>query len=338
MKNSWLVMALLWVSCSGGNDGEGTLPDDNNTDKKEAEVPAYREVTSSVPAADAGSLRRFVVSSAQLKGDVTVDIWTPEGYSPRAAKTYPVVYAHDGQNLFDGSYAYADVAWEIDKTAQKLADSREIEAPIVVGINNRGTKRANDYFPEKALNYIADADRSSTKVFETCAAGFFGDEEAAFVATELKPLVDALYCTDPSRSHTFAMGSSMGGLASLYLLCEYPDVFGGAACLSTHWIGSLDLNEDYTMNDDPVCAAAILAYMEAALPSAATHRLYLDQGTEGWDAGYLAYESVARNIALAKGYSAANGTLETYDASGAGHNEWYWQQRIDRPLKFLLGK
>lgn len=137
---------------------------------------------------------------------------------------------------------------------------------------------------------------------------------------------------------TFAIGSSMGALASMYLLCEYPEIFGGAACMSTHWIGSLNLNSDYTMNDDEVCANAILQYLSDNLPSDSQHRLYLDQGTTGWDAGYLKYEVVAREIVRGKGYTEENGQLYVYDARGAGHNEWYWQQRIFIPLKFLLSK
>lgn len=305
-----------------------------------AELPAYSEITSGLPKVVSGTLHRYKVKSEYLKDDITVDVWTPPAYQPDANEPCPVVYVHDGQNLFDAAFAFANVAWDIDDKVAALVRRGTIETPVVVGISNRGAKnlRANDYFPEQALTYIPSEDRNKTKIFATCAAGFFGDEEAAFVAEELKPLIDRLYHTDTAPSHTFAMGSSMGGLASLYLMCEYPDVFGGAACLSTHWIGSLDLNADYTMNDDPVCATAILAYMDARLPDSDTHKLYLDQGTTGWDAGYLKYEAVARQIAMQHGYSEENASLATYDAQGAGHNEWYWQQRVERPLQFLLDK
>lgn len=304
-----------------------------------AELPQYKEITTGkIPSATSGEIRRYSVESHQLGAAVTVDVWTPDGYSSAAYPRYPVIYAHDGQNLFDPALSFAGVAWEIDSKTQGLIDRGEITPPIVVGISNRGDKglRPNDYFPEKVLDYIPATDRDKTKIFDTCKGGFYGDEEATFVATELKPLIDRLYLTNPAPSHTFAIGSSMGGLASLYLMCEYPDVFGGAACLSTHWIGSLDLDPDYNMSDDPVCAKAILAYMNACLPSPATHRLYLDQGTEGWDAAYLPYEATARQIALDHRYSVADGSLMTHDETGAGHNEWFWQQRITLPLEFLL--
>lgn len=302
-----------------------------------AQTLTYTELTTGLPAVDNGAVRRFTVVSPTLNGSLTVDVWTPNGYTADGATRYPVVYAADGQNLFDGALAFAGVAWELDVTPQKLADAGTIPAPIVVGISNRNDKRPNDYFPEKSINYIAEADRGNTYVFTTCAAGFNGDEYAAFVATELKPMVDQLFATNPDQAHTFALGSSMGGLISLYLMCEYPDTFGGAGCMSTHWIGSLNLNSDYTMNDDPVCANAILDYVRASMPSPSNHRIYMDQGTTGWDAGYLGYEATARQIVRDKGYSEAAGTLATYDAQGANHNEWFWQQRVDRPLTFLLG-
>ncbi len=304
-----------------------------------AEMPRYRLIDcGNLPTPTYGSIQRYTVESKSLNAEVTVDVWLPDDIDTVAS--YPVVYMHDGQNLFDPNFAFAGVAWEVDKACMNLARDNDFNMPIVVGINNRGSEglRVNDYFPEKVLNFIADDMRSKTKIYDTCSNNFLGDEEARFVATELKPLIDELYTTDPSPQSTFAMGSSLGADAALYLMCEYPDVFGGAACMSTHWIGSLDLNSDYSMNDDEVCATAILDYMDAVLPSPHIHRLYLDQGTTGWDAGYLKYETQARAIALRHGYSTADHSFMTHDAAGAGHNEWYWQQRVEIPLQFLLSK
>ena len=300
-------------------------------------LPEYSVVEDGAPAVSPGSAVRLSVASETLADDMTVDVWLPPTYDAALPGGYPVVYVHDGQNLFDPSLSFSTVAWELDQTAASLASKGEIAAPIV-GIHNRGAKnlRPNDYFPEKALSYISAADRDRTFVRETCSAGFFGDEHAEFVACELKPLVDDMFNTAPDRGHTFAMGSSMGALASMYLLCEYPDIFGGAACMSTHWIGSFKMNADYSLQPDAVCAAAVLAYMDGNLPDPAQRRLYLDQGTTGWDADYLQYETLARAITERHGYSADNGSLMTFDASGAGHNEWFWQQRAARPLTFLL--
>lgn len=304
-----------------------------------SELPEYTVVGgSAVPKVNPGTATRLLIKSGTLADKITVDIWLPDGYSDSAPDGFPVVYAHDGQNLFDPALSFSTVAWELDKTASSLADKGIIAAPIIVGIHNRGAKnlRPNDYFPEKASGYIAEADMNSTQLWSTCAAGFNGDEHAAFVADELKPLIDYLFNTAPDPAHTAAIGSSMGGLAALYLLCEYPDVFGAAACMSTHWIGSFKMNPDYSLSPDPVCAQAVLDYMDDKLPAPGSHRLYLDQGTTGWDADYIEYEKKARDIAQQHSYSTDAGTLQTFDAAGAGHNEWYWQQRAHRPLTFLL--
>lgn len=302
------------------------------------ELPAYEILGENIPKPEYGNISRLSITSSNLGGDVIIDIWTPHDYTEASEYTYPVVYFHDGQNLFDPAFTFAGVAWEIDKSCLRLKAGQDFAMPIIVGINNRGAEglRPSDYFPEKALDYISPEDYDQTAIFTTCANNFLGDEEAAFVVTELKPLIDTLYNTNPSPTHTFAAGSSMGALASLYLLLEYPDVFGGVACLSTHWIGSLDLNPDYSMNDDEVCANAVLNYFRDHLPSPDTHRLYLDCGTEGWDAGYIKYETIAREIALSKGYDETLNNFSTFDAQGAAHNEWFWQQRVDRPLSFLL--
>lgn len=299
-------------------------------------LPCYDIISSHAPVSACGSITRLAVWSDNLMGEVTVDVWTPAQYDGGSDKKYPVVYAHDGQNLFDATYSFAGVPWAMDMACAQLASDPDFVMPIIVGINNRGAEglRPSDYFPEKALDYI-DGD---TFIFDTCCDIFNGNEHAAFVVYELKPLIDSLYRTDPSRTSTFAIGSSMGALAACYLLCEYPEVFGAAACMSTHWIGSLSLNPDYTIKDDKACANAILQYLRDNTPTDGMHRLYLDQGTEGWDAGYLGYETEARKIVGEKGYTDENGLLSTYDAEGAGHNEWFWQQRVDRPLRFLLSE
>lgn len=303
-------------------------------------MPEYEIISSPSPVSSYGDITRMVVDSKNLEGKVVVDVWVPAGYDYSSDKRYPVVYAHDGQNLFDASFSFAGVPWGIDKACSLLAGDPDFEMPIVVGINNRGDAglRPNDYFPENALDYISPDKIEDTFIFETCKDVFLGNEEAAFVANELKPLIDSLYNTAPEAQTTFAIGSSMGALASMYLLCEYPEIFGGAACMSTHWVGSLDLNPDYSMNDDEVCAEAILQYLSEHIPTDGLHRLYMDQGTIGWDAGYLKYEVIAREIVRNKGYTEENGSLYVYDAEGAGHNEWFWQQRVWIPLKFLLSK
>lgn len=130
----------------------------------------------------------------------------------------------------------------------------------------------------------------------------------------------------------------MGGLISLYIMCEYPDIVGGAACMSTHWVESISATADngYTMSDDHVCAEAILNYFGENLPAPGEHILYLDEGDTQWDALYVKYNEQMTLLAEAKDYSENEGTLMVKYWKGSGHNEWYWQQHCSAPLEFLL--
>ncbi len=92
------------------------------------------------------------------------------------------------------------------------------------------------------------------------------------MVNELKPFIDSNFATLGDQSNTFVAGSSMGGLISLYAVCEYPDVFGGAACLSTHWPGV------FNSEHNPI-PAAFIRYLESHLPSPVNHKLYFDYGT-----------------------------------------------------------
>lgn len=210
----------------------------------------------------------------------------------------------------------------------------------MVGISNHGSYnlREVDYFPENALENISDEEWSRTyqppDFRKTCRR----DEYASFVARDVKEFVDSHYSTMPEREHTFTMGSSMGGLISLYIMCEYSDIVGGAACMSTHWIGSVSATaaNGFTMIDDPVCADAILKYFGDNLPSPEQHILYLDEGDSGWDALYVKYNERMTVLAENKGYSESKGTLMVRYRKESGHNDWFWQQHCSVPLEFLL--
>jgi pimeloyl-ACP methyl ester carboxylesterase len=114
----------------------------------------------------------------------------------------------------------------------------------------------------------------------------------------------------------------MGGLVSLYALCEYPQVFAGAGCLSTHW---------------PAVRGVIAAYLEHALPAAGAHKLYFDYGTRTLDARYEPYQVQVDQVLRAKGYQQGRDWL-TLKFEGAEHGERAWRERVHIPLEFLLGR
>jgi predicted alpha/beta superfamily hydrolase len=146
------------------------------------------------------------------------------------------------------------------------------------------------------------------------------DQYLRFVVEELKPFIDTAYRTLPGQLDTIVMGSSMGGMISLYTLVEYPDVFGKVACLSTHWPMGEDL---------------VVDYLGTTLPRAGKHKLYFDFGTADIDAPYEPYQQRMDNWLQTAGYVQGQDCL-TLKFEGEGHSEQAWQKRLAIPLRFLF--
>lgn len=269
----------------------------------------------------AGSIERYLFRSDYVD-ERMVDIWLPDGYTPN--KRYAVLYMHDGQMLYDASRAWNAREWDVDSTVDKLTKSGEIREVIVVGIFNNGNKRHLEYFPQKAIDRIAEPEHQ--KVLDLMPGGPLADNYLKFIVTELKPFIDTVYSTKPDRGNTFIAGSSMGGLISMYAICEYPQVFVGAGCLSTHWIGTFDNNKEIP--------AAFNEYLKKHLPSPRNHKLYFDHGTVGLDANYPEYQKRIDATVRASGYT--DKSLMTLEFPGDDHSETYWAARLHTPLTFLL--
>lgn len=249
-----------------------------------------------------------------------VDVWCPPANATTPAIRYPVIYMHDGQNLFDPALSFIGVDWGMDEAVTRLIRDTGQPGAIVVGIWN-SPLRWREYMPHKPL--VTPAERQLLARFVEQAGGEpLSEPYLKFLVEELKPFIDATYPTLPDRSHTFAMGSSMGGLISLYALIEYPDIFGGAACLSTHW---------------PAGEDALVDSLGAALPQAGRHKLYFDFGTETLDAAYEPYQRRMDGWAKRAGYQADHDWL-TRKFDGAEHSERAWRARVDVPLAFLLDR
>ncbi|OON70478.1 alpha/beta hydrolase [Hymenobacter sp. CRA2] len=254
-----------------------------------------------------------------------VDVWLPAGY-PQPGRKYAVLYLHDGQNLYHPATSYGGTAWEVDSTLAALGQRQQVRDVIVVGIWNTDQRFA-EYAPAKPYQLLSPARR--TQLAQQHIGAPLSDAYLRFIVQELKPYVDQHYRTDPRRASTFIGGSSMGGLIALYAALEYPRVFGGAACLSTHWPLSLqDNTADFTN--------ACLRYLDAQLsrPSRGP-RLYFDYGTATLDVRYEVHQLRIDSLLRAKGYSAQQWQTRRYE--GAAHNEASWKKRFDVPARFLLG-
>ncbi len=239
---------------------------------------------------------------------------------------------NDGQMLFDSTTTWNKQEWGADEMAAKLVAENKIRPCIIVGIWNRDQYRYSEYFPEKALPFFPE--RRRTKLVRKEMMGEpLGDEYLRFLVGELKPYIDSHYSTLTDRENTIIMGASMGGLISLYAICEYPDVFGGAGCISTH-LPMIGVNL-FRRNDNRM-AKSFRKYLSANLPSPENHRIYFDYGTKTLDAAYGPYQKKVDKLMSAAGYSEKNWTTIKYE--GHDHSERSWASRLNVPFEFLLGQ
>lgn len=244
-----------------------------------------------------------------LNNDRDVIVYLPPGYETSKNQRYCVFYMHDGQNLFDGATSFIPgQEWRVDETAQRLIAAGKIEPLIVVGIYN--TKdRIDEYTPAPDAKY---------------KQGGKADLYGRMLMEELKPFIDSHYRTKRDAKHTGLAGSSLGGLASLYLALRYPKVFGRAAVVSPSvWFANKQ----------------IVHYVEA-LPKKTSSRIWMDIGTKEGRTPEEAQQTVEdarllRDTLVKKGWKLGK-DLNYFEAEGAEHNEAAWAARVESILEFLF--
>ena len=155
------------------------------------------------------------------------------------------------------------------------------------------------------------------------------DDYLKYLVKEVKPFIDKTYSTKTDAANTFIMGSSMGGLISMYAICEYPEIFGGAACLSSHWLGT------FTPENNPA-PASFLAYLRENLPDPKDHRIYFDCGDQTLDQFYPETQKRVDQLIMDKGYDGSNWMTGYFP--GEDHSENAWKKRLHIPLEFLFAK
>jgi enterochelin esterase-like enzyme len=242
---------------------------------------------------------------------------------------------HDGQMLYDSTTTWNKQEWGVDEIVGRLQKEKKIRDCIVVGIWNGGKLRHTEYFPQRPFESLTQAEKDTIfKALRSNNQEVFAkkniqsDNYLKFLVTELKPFIDKNFATKKDQKNTFIAGSSMGGLISMYAICEYPHIFGAAACLSTHWIGVFDTE------NNPI-PAAFMNYLKAHLPNPKNHKIYFDYGTATLDALYPPFQRQADEIMRLKGFTAKNWLTKEF--AGEDHSEKAWRKRLDIPLLFLLG-
>ena len=259
-----------------------------------ADKPEPAKVSTALPGV---SLLADQLEMPGLNRKRQIRMYLPPGYAG-SGKRYPVLYMHDGQNLFDTATAYAG-EWKVDETLDALAKEGKLEL-IVVGIDNGQDKRMTE------LNAWTNPRFGAAE----------GKEYTDFVVKTLKPLIDKTYRTLPDRANTAIMGSSMGGLASHYALVQYPQVFSKAGVFSpAYWTAQPSFD------------------FVARKPVPKDARVFLLMGEKE---GPEMVDDVKRmaDVVRKSGHPAANTVLKI--VPGAEHNEKFWAGELREALLWMF--
>jgi enterochelin esterase-like enzyme len=286
-----------------------------------------------VPDVVSGKIVRLDNFQSKYVAARNIDIWLPEGYSEKEKSA--VIYMQDGQMMFDPDLTWNGLSWDIDDVASALFEKNIIKDFIVVAIWNSGKDRYVDYFPQKPFERLSSLDRD-TVIARLHRAGRTAsdfspgsDNYLRFIVEELKPHVDKNFQVYTNRKNTFIAGSSTGASLAWYAACEYPKIFGGAACISTHWSGIF--SSDHNPMPD-----AFLSYLSESLPNPACHRFYFDCGDQTLDSLYAPIQNRVDSTMTAKGYNHKNWLTQYFP--GHDHSEKSWNSRLHVPLQFLMLK
>ncbi|OGU73108.1 MAG: hypothetical protein A3G43_04035 [Ignavibacteria bacterium RIFCSPLOWO2_12_FULL_56_21] len=236
------------------------------------------------------------LSGSGLKYRRDVIVWLPPSYAKNPRRRYPVLYMHDGQNVFDPSTATIGRDWRADEVADSLIHAGSVEEMIIVAINN-------------------SADRM-VEYSETVQ----GRAYAGFVVHTVKPMIDSLYRTKRGPHDTAVMGSSMGGLISFLFIWWHPDVFGKAGCLSSVFHRR---------------HSSVLDSVSRMEPGSRTMKLYIDCGGSGGDETLKPGMDEMADLLGQKGFREGEEFAMYYDPR-AEHNEPAWSARLWRPFTFLF--
>jgi predicted alpha/beta superfamily hydrolase len=249
--------------------------------------------------------------SPQLGNRRNILVYLPPSYSQTSAR-YPVIYMHDGQNLFDAATAYAG-EWHVDETMERLS-AQGMEA-IVVAIPNMGVQRMAEYAP-------FDSPR-----FGRAKGHFYID----FIADTLKPAIDRAWRTWPDHDNTYIVGSSMGGLISLFGFFHRPEVFGGVGVLSPAlWYADQAIYE-YVIQQ-PLAPGRL--YLDAGtreLSSRSDHLLFHVRSRRYYGSVRRMYRRLVQ-----KGYRPIH-QVRYVEEKLAHHEEAAWSRRLPGAFRFLLG-
>lgn len=284
---------------------------------------------------DVTNTGRFVeVEDIAVEGlpDQRLSIWLPPGYDS-GTRRYPVLYMHDGHNLFDPAKSNFNKVWAADKAMLAAMATGRVEPHIIVGMWPPGPDRYRQYLPqftaERATGGIAASIRDNSNGGPVVSARYL-----QWITEELKPQIDRDYRTLPDAAHTAIAGSSMGGIMSCYAIIERPDIFSRAACVSSHWPIALP---DEAEADRAQVFGIWQGWLGEKLGQPAGRRIWMDHGTATLDRYYAPYQVVIDQSFRDAGWTEGK-DFRTKAYPGAEHEENAWAQRLPEILGWLLSE
>jgi predicted alpha/beta superfamily hydrolase len=248
----------------------------------------------------------------------TVELWSPHEPSSH------LLIAHDGQNVFDGKTStFRGKTWEMAQHAFKVSHEVGVTPPVIIAVWHGSTKddpmgRAKDLSPQQFFQ--EDVPVNLPNISKSDLALLRGDQYLENIFGGYVPQILESLQLEISADNTALIGSSMGGLSTLYAAHKQPDKFKTALALSPHWIIGGESLVHRTVNE---------------LPEPGSHKIWMSRGTKALDAQYEPFQDLADELMIQKGYRRdADFISKVYKKTG--HNEASWASYLDQPLRFWL--
>lgn len=282
-------------------------------------------------AEDTGRFIEYQNVAAEGLPDQRLSISLPPGYDASDAR-YPVLYMHDGHNLFDLKNSNFNKIWAADKAMLSAVQSGKVEPHIIIGIWAPGRDRHRQYLPRSLYDMTSGNLRA--QMDGMTSGGVISQAYLAWIAGPLKNWVDTSFRTRTGRNDTAIVGSSMGGLMSCYAFLEAPKVFGRAGCVSSHWPA---VDPRAITADEAQLKALWDGWFAARLGVPDGRRVWMDHGTATLDQFYAPYQQVVDARFAAAGWQKGR-DWESKVYEGAEHEENAWAARLPEVLGWLLAK
>lgn len=283
--------------------------------------------------------------SEALGTNRTVRVWLPPSYDAAPDQRYPVLYLHDGQNVYSSAgsgVAFGWGNWEVDLTVERLVNEGRMREIILVAIDN--TPRRFPEYRGRAAAYTREELQTARRLIEPGDNSAY-ERYAKFLVTELKPSIDRRFRTQAGPAHNGVLGSSLGGLCSLVLAWDHPGVFGRAACMS----GAFQVEKGAFLNEvlQPYTGSpkAVKLYIDCGATSlnggddgrANTAAVVKELQRIGWQEGVNLQSYLDATPLTPRQLNPLNLSANKFEeAQVSQHNELYWRLRVWRALEFLF--